>query len=138
MHALTLAVLMVVSGAPPQPPQLKIASPGLTGVHVGDKEATFFSDHLAQQLAAAGAKVTSDREISAVLGLERKRQLLGCSENSSQCVTELAGALGVDALVVGDVARLQSHYQVNVKLLSVSSTSLLGAESERTGARSYK
>jgi len=106
MHALTLAVLMVATGAPALP-QLKIASPGLTGVRVTDKEATFFSEHLAQQLAAAGAKVSSDREISALLGLERKRQLLGCSESSSQCVTELAGALGVDALVVGDVAKLQ-------------------------------
>jgi len=132
MHALTLAVLMVASGAPAaQPPQLKIASPGLTGVRVTDKEATFFSEHLAQQMAAAGAKVTSDREISALLGLERKRQLLGCAEGSSQCVTELAGALGVDALVVGDVAKLQSRYQVNVKLLSVTTGALLGAESER-------
>lgn len=130
MNALTLAVLLVASGAPGLP-QLKIASPGLTGVRVTDKEATFFSEHLAQQLAAAGAKVTSDREISALLGLERKRQLLGCAEGSSQCVTELAGALGVDALVVGDVAKLQSHYQVNVKLLSVDTSALLAAESER-------
>src|SRR5262245_45592158 len=111
MRALTLAVLMVVSGAPQaaaQPPQLKIASPGLSGVKVGDKEAVFFSEHLAQQLAAAGAKVTSDREISAVLGLERKRQLMGCPEGATQCMTELAGALGVDALVIGDIAKLQS------------------------------
>src|SRR3954468_7651531 len=110
MHALPLALVMVVvSGAsqPAQPPQLRIASPGLTGVKVGDKEAAFFSEHLAQQLAAAGAKVSSDREINSVLGLERRRQLLGCSENSNECVTELAGALGVDALVVGDIARLQ-------------------------------
>ncbi|HVE85885.1 MAG TPA: hypothetical protein VND93_23680 [Myxococcales bacterium] len=131
MHALPFAVMVAVSAAPASPPQLKIATPGLTGVHVTDREAAFFSEHLAQQLAAAGAKVTSDREISAVLGLERKRQLLGCSENSSQCLTELAGALGVDALMVGDVARLQQHYQVNVKLLSVASASLIGAESER-------
>ena len=128
MHALTLAVLMVVSGAPQAAqPQLKIASPGLSGVKVGDKEAVFFSEHLAQQLAAAGAKVTSDREISAVLGLERKRQLMGCPEGSTQCMTELAGALGVDALVVGDIAKLQSSYQVNVKLISVKNTELLAA-----------
>ncbi|HZN91344.1 MAG TPA: FlgO family outer membrane protein [Myxococcales bacterium] len=131
MHALPLAVLVAVSAAPDQQPQLKIACPGLSGVKVSDREALFYSEHLAQQLAAAGAKVTSDREISAVLGLERKRQLLGCSESSSQCVTELAGALGVDALVVGDVARLQQRYQVNVKLISVASTTLLAAESER-------
>jgi hypothetical protein len=128
MHALTLAVLLVASGAPPQ---LKIASPGLTGVRISDQEATFFSEHLAQQLAVAGAKVTSDREISALLGLERKRQLLGCSEGSTQCVAELAGALGVDALVLGDVAKLQSRYQVNVKLLAVATGALLAAESER-------
>ncbi len=132
MLALSLALLVAASPpAPAQPRQLKIASPGLSGVRLSDKEAQFFSEHLAQQLAAAGAKVTSDREISAVLGLERKRQLLGCSESSSQCMTELAGALGVDALVVGDVARLQQRYQVNVKLLSVDSASLLAAESER-------
>jgi len=132
MHVLTLALMVAVSSAPAAPrPQLRLASPGLSGVKLADAEAAFYSEHLAQQLAAAGAKVTSDREISAVLGLERKRQLLGCSENSSQCVTELAGALGVDALVVGDVARLQQRYQVNVKLLSVADASLVAAESQR-------
>ncbi|HEY8210561.1 MAG TPA: hypothetical protein VIG99_23925 [Myxococcaceae bacterium] len=131
MHALTLAVLMMVSGAPDSPdvPQFKIAMPGLDGVRLEDREAQFFTEYLDQQLTEAGALVTTDREISAVLGLERRRQLLGCSD-SGQCMIELGGALGVDALLLGSVARLQTRYQVNVKLISVKNAELLASESQ--------
>jgi TolB-like protein len=110
---------------------MKIASPGFSGVNVGDREAVFFSEHFAQQLARAGAKVITDQDISAVLGHERTKQLAGCAESSSSCVAELAGALGVDAIVMGNVAKLSQRYQINVKLLSATDATLLVAESVR-------
>lgn len=62
------------------------------------------SEVLATHLREHGLKVMTGRDIGAVLGLERQKQLLGCMDDSTSCSAELAGALGVGALVVGTVA----------------------------------
>lgn len=113
-------------------PVLRIAAPPLSGLEVSEKTAAFHTEHLAQQLAAAGAKVVTPREIAAVLGLERQRQLLGCNEGEGSCVVELAGALGVDAILVGDVAKVGTRYQVNLKLISATNAERVATWSARS------
>jgi hypothetical protein len=36
-----------------------------------------------------------------LLGLERQKQMLGCAEDSSNCLAELAGALGARFVLNG-------------------------------------
>jgi hypothetical protein len=50
--------------------------------------------------------VLSADNLRNLLSLERQKQLLGCSDDRSQCMTELAGAIGVRYLVTGKLSRL--------------------------------
>ena len=104
------AMSMMLAAAP------SLAMPGLNAVNVGRGEADLYGDLLAQRLARGGVKILSARDLSSVLGLERQKHLLGCSDSS--CVAELAGALGTDGLLVGDIGKLETTWALNVKVLS--------------------
>src|SRR5438270_852941 len=111
-----LIALMVAAA-----PSLKLASVGFKQVGLSDAQATFFSDHLAAKLGEiSGVYVTTQSDMLAALGLERQRTLLGCSEESSTCVAELAGALGVDGILTGQVAMVGKRYQLDVKILAAN------------------
>lgn len=110
-------------------PVLAIGAPGLQGAGFDDNQIRFYGEHLAQELALAGAKVTTPREIQAAIGLERDRKLLGC--NDSGCLVELANALGADAILVGDVARIGTKVQVNLKLVAAKDAQTVAIYSDR-------
>src|SRR5690242_5299342 len=110
-----LALLVATSASPRT---VKIAAPGLSGVNLPDALVGFYSEQLAEHLRDNGIEVVTGREMAALMGLERQRQLVGCAADSNNCLAELANALGVDGLLVGDVARLGSRFQLSVKVLS--------------------
>jgi hypothetical protein len=98
---------------------LKLAVPGLSVVDVDSQRSSFLTEHLAQQLSDEGAQVVSAQDLTVMLGLDRQRQLMGCT--GGKCVTELTSTLGVDALVTGDVARLSGErFQLNLRMLDAS------------------
>jgi hypothetical protein len=74
--------------------------------------------------AAAGAaaapdlQVLSQGDISAMLGLEKTRQMLGCTEDQG-CMAELAGALDSDRLLAGSLTILERTSLLTVKVLDV-------------------
>lgn len=76
---------------------------------------------------AKNLEVIGQSDVASMLGLERQKQLLGCSENS--CLAELSGALGTPWLVTGSVARLGKAYRLDLKLLQAST----GAATWRDG-----
>ena len=76
----------------------------------------------------AGAEVVTQREISAVLSLERQKAMLGCS--SDACIAELGGALGCDRLVTGDLARLGESFLLHLRLVETGRARVL-AQSDR-------
>ncbi len=119
MWTFTLLVLSAATGP------LKLASPGLSGVQLPPRAATFFSDHLAQQLGLRGAEVMTATEIASMLSLERQKQLLGCSSEASSCMVELADALGVEGLITGSVGKLGERYQLDVKIIASGSAKQL-------------
>lgn len=61
---------------------------------------------LSQLQAAIGqrVRVVGKSDIDALLGLERTKEAVGCSD--ATCAVELAGALGVDSIVTGTVGNL--------------------------------
>src|SRR5205823_914650 len=79
---------------------------------------TLVTEELARTLPPDAYKVTTAAQLSAVLGLERQRQLLGCTEESGSCVAELANALGADVVVQSTVARVGEGLRCNVVLVS--------------------
>jgi hypothetical protein len=61
-----------------------------------------------------------------MLGLERQKQLMGCSDASSTCMTELAGALGARLVLTGSVTRLGDAYQLNLQTVDTTKAQPLG------------
>src|SRR4051812_13752442 len=88
-----LAIALTLAAAP-----IRLAAPAWQSVDVDANKTRFFSDYFAQQLQQARPeiRVTTETEIGQLIGLERQKALLGCNEASSNCMAELAGALGVD------------------------------------------
>src|SRR3954463_10026478 len=90
---------------------IKLAAPQLSVLNMDARAGTFFNEHVADELTAQGFRVTTAKEIEELVGLERRRQLVGCDE-SSACLSELANALGVDAIVTGEIGRFGGTYQL--------------------------
>lgn len=95
-----------------------IAALPLQTVNVPDKVATFALEHLSERLGQLHLKVVTPSEIQALLGLERQKQLIGCTEEASSCTAELADALGADASLVGTMAKLGETIELSIKIIS--------------------
>lgn len=61
-------------------------------------------------------RILTQKDVSTMLGVERQRQLLACTESSS-CLTEIAGALDADAIVHGSLGRLGDSWIFNLSLV---------------------
>jgi hypothetical protein len=68
--------------------------------------------------------VLSQGEVVALLGLERTRQLLGCTDDQG-CVADLAGALDSDRLLAGSLTILERSALLSVRLLDVKKSRTL-------------
>jgi hypothetical protein len=124
---LTLLVATNLAAAPAQP---KLAIGALSTVKAPPELATFAAEHLAEELRGRGFQVTTAGDMTAVLGLERQKQLMGCSDASSSCLAELASALGVDDILGGQLAKLGDGLQLDLKVLSANNGARLAGFSE--------
>jgi hypothetical protein len=109
---LGLPVLLMLSAAP------SLAQPPFNTANVPADVAGFCAEHLAVELSSRGVRVITPREIAAMLGVERQRELLGCNDaNASSCIAELGNALGADGLLLGDLGRIGKRYQLNIRIV---------------------
>lgn len=104
-------------GATASEAPIKLAAPQLSVLNLDARAGVFFTEHVAQAFTAQGFRVTTAKEIEELVGLERRRQLIGCDE-SSACLSELANALGVDAIISGEIGKLGGKYQLLLKVNS--------------------
>ncbi|HYV43921.1 MAG TPA: DUF2380 domain-containing protein [Myxococcaceae bacterium] len=89
-----------------------------------------FSDALVGELRKnPGLNVMTGSDVEAVLGAERQQQLLGCTDTN--CLTELAGALGADRVVHGSVGRVGESLVVNLTAVDPKSGRAVASVSER-------
>lgn len=107
-----LAVMPVVAGEGVQPPTAAALTEALA----------------AEVRKRSGVEVITRREIEAVLSLEAQKQMLGCQTDA--CFAELGGALGVERLVAGDLARLGESWLVHLKLVETGKVKV-AAQSDR-------
>ena len=61
--------------------------------------------------------VIAGRDIATMMGFERQRELVGCDHE--ECLVELGGALGVDRIIAGHVAKIGKVYIVQIKMINV-------------------
>ncbi len=76
------------------------------------------AEQLLTELGRTGRlEVMGTSDVSAVLGLERQKTMLGCTDQSSSCLAEISAALGAPWLVTGNLAQLGKAMRVDVKLI---------------------
>lgn len=61
--------------------------------------------------------VVTSEDIKTLLGVERKKQLLGCGESSMSCTAELAGAMGSRFVLSGSITKLGDALQLSMQML---------------------
>jgi hypothetical protein len=85
------------------------------------------SEALAVAVADTGLfRVISAQDVQALLGLERQKALLGCSDDATSCMSELANALGADVLVTGSLAKLGDVFQFTIQGLEPGNVRVIG------------
>lgn len=131
MTSLGRWLLLVACWLPASALAAKLAMPGFKLIDVEKQKGDFLGEYLAQKVVENGLPVTTQSEVAALIGFERQRQLLGCSDDASTCLAELAGGLGVDGLITGNLARVGSGYTVTVKVIAARDGRTLGAYSTR-------
>jgi len=118
---------LVVSQAGP----VKVAAPSFSLVGISAQLGAVFQDRFVSRFGSPDVRVTTQRDIEQLLGLERQRQLLGCDASGTQCLAELAGALGVDVVVSGNLAKSDSGFIASVRALRTADGQTIDAPSTR-------
>jgi hypothetical protein len=80
---------------------------------------------LTEASAIKGYEVIGKSDIVSMLGFEKQRAVLGCSEDSA-CLAELGGALGVDLVLVGSLGRIGALYRLDLKLVDAKRAKVRG------------
>ncbi|HVE82511.1 MAG TPA: hypothetical protein VND93_06675, partial [Myxococcales bacterium] len=89
-----------------------------------------FTDALVGELRRnPSVSVMTGADVAAVVGNERERQLLGCTDTT--CLAELGGALGADRIIHGSVGRVGGSLLVNLTSLDPRSGKAVASVSER-------
>jgi hypothetical protein len=74
-------------------------------------------------------QVITSRDLEALLGFERQRQLLGCTETS--CMTEIASAFGVDYLLITELSVVEDVWLLSFSLLHLGQGKSVGRSTDQ-------
>ncbi|MEQ8978472.1 MAG: hypothetical protein RL846_11125 [Deltaproteobacteria bacterium] len=69
-------------------------------------------------------EVLAGRDVQQMLSFEEKKQMVGCDDTS--CLAEIGGALGVDRLIVPQIARVSASWIVTLKQIDIRGASTEG------------
>ncbi len=113
-RALLFAAVAVLPLGASAAPRTKIAVTEVKAVQgVSPGTATILSDIVVSEVARAGFDVVSQSDIAAMVGFEKQRKMLGCSDDSS-CLAEIGGALGVDYMLTGQVGQIGTRFRISL------------------------
>ncbi len=132
--ALALVTGTMAAAAPAHPPTLRLAAPGLSTSDLDEKKAQFLNGYFAEQVSRRSEQritVLTGDDVRELVGVERQKALLGCPEDASECVADVAGALKVDGIILGSVARFGSQYAIVVRVVSSPDGAVVWSSSER-------
>lgn len=86
--------------------------------------AKILSNLVANRVGQSGVEVITSGEIANLLGHEKQKQLMGCSEDSG-CLANIASALGTDFLLAGQVGKIGSRFNLSLTLLDLRSSKVV-------------
>jgi hypothetical protein len=113
MPATSLAIALVLAAAP------KMVVVDTVDVSAKDATAARVCTQIlvGEASGLAGYHVIGPNEIAQMLGMERQRQLAGCSDASASCMAELSDALGADLILSSQLSHVGSQYRIDVRLV---------------------
>ncbi len=123
------------AGPPPSPAPkkrgMKIAVTKLVAkTGVDQATADLFTDALVGELRKSpDVVIVSPSDIASLLGFDKQKQLLGCSEAS--CLAEIGGALGAERLISGNVGRVGNSLMVYLSSMDPVAARTVTSVSER-------
>jgi hypothetical protein len=127
-----LSALLLVAATAADTPKLSVAVTDFTGANVSVETLASFSEHLASELRKLDLNVITSRDIAKALGIERQKQLLGCS--TEECNAELVNALGADGVLSGSVSHLGDLYLIDLKIIASGGLGTLATFSASAGS----
>lgn len=92
MRTYAACLAVVLCSTPAAAARIKLGAPGLSYANLPKDLGDFFLARYAQQLETLGVRVITPKEITESLSRERQRQILGCADQDSNCVAQLAPA----------------------------------------------
>jgi TolB-like protein len=125
--ALAMAVALAAA-----PGDMKLAAHGLTLTGMDASLAEGLTEHLAQSFKRV--RVITARDIGALLGLERQKQLMGCNDAATNCMAELGNALGVQGVLLGELLKVGARVQINLRVLDPLNGQVMASYSEELDA----
>lgn len=125
---------VLLAAAPAEKPKLVVLDlAGAGGAETAVVAA--FTEAVTTAISARGVfDVISSRDVAALLGVERQKQLLGCGEEANSCMAELSGALGARFVTTGTLAKLGDAWQLTLTTLDSQTAKPVG-RSIRIGAQ---
>lgn len=123
---LALVVSLALAAEPAERTKLVVLSlDAPTSVDPSTRAA--FDDAVAGEAARRGYfEVVSAREVKILLGMERQRQLVGCSNDAANCMAELSGALGARFVLSGALAPLGGSWQLSLQMQDTTRATTVG------------
>ena len=102
-----------------KPTKVRLLVQDLVAQGATPAEAAALTDAVVESLSRRGLfEVISTREVQAILGAERQRQILGvCAQDPQACASGLGEATGVRFVLSGALSRLGDSYQLSLQLL---------------------
>lgn len=136
-HSWTIGLLATLSASPALAAGVSIAVTDLKARGVDPVAAGALTTEVTNTLSQLGVfSVISGEDIKRLLTLEATRQ--ACTGDAdAACLAEIGGALGVDYLVYGEVAKLGDTFSISLSLLDTARASAMGranAKVERANA----
>jgi TolB-like protein len=122
---------LLAAGPGAAPKQIKVAvSEVEAGPSVDPKLAHFVTTLVTSELRRRpNLAVTSQEDVKNLLGFDRQKALLGCVETS--CLAEIGGALGVEQIVTGSMAKIGDSIVLVLRAVDVRHGAVLRDVSRR-------
>jgi TolB-like protein len=121
-----LAPVLACAQAAPAPKRIRVAVLEIRALGTEASRAELLSEiALTEASSMPGYEVIGKSDISAMLGFERQKKVMGCTEESS-CLAEIGGALGVDFILVGSLGRIGTLQRLDLKLVDVKKSRVRG------------
>ncbi|MGC4120705.1 MAG: hypothetical protein QM765_40235 [Myxococcales bacterium] len=87
------------------------------------KEAEALTSFIASAVGRYEVKTISGADLTALLGFEKQKQLVGCADTS--CLAEVGGALGVEYLLASEVGQVGDRWLMTLTLLDARKATAL-------------